>query len=338
MNRRTATLLPLSVALLLAALPSVAGAQTTPAPSSAPAPAPSGGTTTPATTPIPATVAPDTEKPRTPADVPEDYRVDIGDLVSVNVTRHDDVCRTLRIPADGRLRLPRLEKAIAAKGKTCSELADLIAERLRDEGKLVLRPGQVTVTVVEMRVRRIYVRGNAAPRNGDFDLKPGWRITELVAVLGGVQNPERITARLFNPDRPKPVPVNLNAALTKPDSAENVALLEGDTLTLELPHNKRFYVKGEGPRGAFELDERFVYHCRQSERGRTGLPLARRRCLAPQSGGSTVTPTEPLPRQVACPLASGGAVCGAWTRALYFPFGDNRLCDCGKCCPLNCTT
>ena len=249
MNGKSTSIAALVALTLLTIVP--AGAQT-PLTPAAPPPA---GTTLPATTPLPASL--ETPKaPTTPIAVPDDYKVDIGDMININVTRHDDVTRNLRIPADGALRLPRLVKPIQAKGKTCSELVDLITERLRDEGKLVLRPGQVSVTVMEMRVRHIYVRGSLG-RNGDFDLKPGWRITELVAVMGGVPNPDRVTVRLFNPERPAPVKINLDAVLNNPNSPDNIALREGDTLTLELPHNKRLYLKGEGPKGVFELDERF---------------------------------------------------------------------------------
>jgi protein involved in polysaccharide export with SLBB domain len=192
----------------------------------------------------------------TPAEVGDDYRLDVGDLIAIDVRRHEAVSRTVKIPADGRIRLPRLMSAIEAKGKTCAELAELLTQKLTEEGKLVLRPGQVTVNVAEMRIRRIYVRGNSG-RSGDFDLKPGWRITELMAVIGGVPNPERIKAQLLNPNRPKPVNIDLVSALDNPDSAQNLPLQEGDTLTLDLPRNKRFYIKGEGPRGLYELDERF---------------------------------------------------------------------------------
>lgn len=190
------------------------------------------------------------------SDVPDDYKLDVGDMVAIDVRRHEAVSRTLRIPADGNIRLNRLTNPIPAKGKTCTELAEVITKRLQDEGKLVLRPGQVSVSVHEMRIRRIYVRGNAG-RNGDFDLKPGWRVTELIAVAGGVTNPDRVMGRLLNPARPEPLKFDVGKVLKNPDAPENVALMEGDTLTLDVPPNKRFYVKGEGPRGVHELDERF---------------------------------------------------------------------------------
>jgi protein involved in polysaccharide export with SLBB domain len=202
------------------------------------------------------TPAPDRLSSTPAADVPEDYRLDTGDTVSIEVLRHPDATRVLRIPADGMIRLPRLIRPVPARGKTCTELITDLTGRLVTEGKLVLHPGQVSVAVTEMRVRRVYVRGNAG-RSGDYDMKNGWRVTELVAVIGGVTNPERVTARLLNPERPAPVPIDLNRALADPNSSDNVALREGDTLTLDLPKNKRLMVEGEGPRGIHELDERF---------------------------------------------------------------------------------
>jgi protein involved in polysaccharide export with SLBB domain len=211
----------------------------------------SGGNGTPVSATAPATVTNSTA-----AIVPADYRVDTGDLVQIDVARHGDVSRSVRLQADARIRLPRLEQPIAARGKTCAELTDEITRELKTEGKLVLRPGQVTVSVVEMRIRRIFVQGNAG-RSGDFDLKNGWRITELYSVIGGVPNPERVTTKIVNPLRPAPLSLNLMTALNNPDSADNVPLIEGDTIIIDAPHLKRLFVKGEGPRGAHELDERF---------------------------------------------------------------------------------
>jgi protein involved in polysaccharide export with SLBB domain len=194
--------------------------------------------------------------PGTAIEVPDNYRLDTGDVILIDVLRHGDVSRTIRIPADGLVRLPRLAGPLSVRGKTCNQLIEEISGKLVNEGKLVLRPGQVNVSVTEMRMRRVYVRGNAG-RTGEFDLKNGWRITELMAIIGTPAQPERVKARLLNPERPEPVTVNLSGALADPDSADNIALKEGDTLVLEQPRNKRFFVKGEGPRGMHELDERF---------------------------------------------------------------------------------
>ena len=203
--------------------------------------------------PLPASAVP---VPTGDAGAPEDYRLDTGDGVAIEVARHTDVSRAFRLTSDAKIRLPRLSSPILARGKTCAELTAEITERLTKEGKLKLRPNQVLVQVTDMRVRRIYVRGSAG-RSSDYDLKNGWRISELLTILGGVPNPERVTARLLNPKRPEEKKVDLFTALNSPESADNIALQEGDTLIMDLPRNKRLLVKGEGPRGIHELDERF---------------------------------------------------------------------------------
>jgi protein involved in polysaccharide export with SLBB domain len=225
--------------------------------------APSGGQ-------IPAPAAPATPAPApasTPAtdttpvvSAPVDYRLDTDDTINIEVARANgsrfpDVTRSVRIPVDGTFRLGRGTSPIQARGKTCNELETEIREKLTTEGGLRLKPSQVTVSVVGMRQRRVYVSGTAV-RNGEYDLKNGWRVSELVAVIGGVQEPQRVTARLVNPQRPAPVPVDLDAALNNPDAAANIALVEGDTLMLDVPKSNILYVKGEGPRGEYRVDTR----------------------------------------------------------------------------------
>lgn len=230
--------------------------------------------------------------------VPDTYRLDTGDLVQVDVLRHGDVSRAVRLPSDAKLRLPRLATPIDARGKTCTELADEIAKKMTSEGKLHLVPNAVSVSVTDMRVRRIFVRGNAG-RSSDFDLKNNWRVSEAVAVIGGVPNPERITARILNPARPAPISLNLSNALANPDSADNVYLQEGDTLTLDMPRQKRFIVKGEGPRGAHELDERIglrqaLTQLGFSTNGATG-DLHKARLYRHETPGDPNSPTTAVP-------------------------------------------
>lgn len=183
------------------------------------------------------------------------YQLDTGDTIAVRVARHNDVTGTFLIAADGLLTLPRMREPIQTRGRTCAELASMLRASLSHE--LKLRPNQIVVTVVAPRVRRIFVRGTAT-RGGDFDMKNGWRVSELVAVVGGVPQADRVRAQIFNPRRPAKVNIKLTDALEKPDaSPENAVLMEGDTLTLDLPNNKRLFVEGEAPRGKHELDERF---------------------------------------------------------------------------------
>jgi protein involved in polysaccharide export with SLBB domain len=231
--------------ILLLALSAPSGAQV-----SNPLSGGGGGGTPPTSTPAPDRL------PGTAVEVPDNYLLDTGDVITIEVLRHTEVNRTQRIPADGKVRLPRLLSPVTVREKTCADLITEITGKLVTEGKLVLRPGQVNIYVTEMRMRRIYVQGNIG-KTGDYQLQNGWRISELVSVIGSPPQPERVRAKLVNPRRTEPITLNLNAILSNPESPENILLQEGDTLYLEMPRNKRLLVKGEANRGIHELDERF---------------------------------------------------------------------------------
>ena len=185
------------------------------------------------------------------------YRLDTGDTVSISVERHGDVSRTVTLLADATVMLPRMDKPIAARGMTCAELSSAVHKMLNTPRNFVLKPGQVTVSLVGGRVRRVFVRGNAV-RGGDFDLRNDWRVTELVAIMGGIPQPDRVRVSLTNAKRPAPVTIDLAAALASESSPANLALMEGDTIIVNGPQNKILFVKGEGPRGRHEVDERFT--------------------------------------------------------------------------------
>lgn len=196
------------------------------------------------------------------ADAPIDYRLDTDDTINIEVVKYNgerfaDVSRTIRIPVDGTVRLGRGTTPVTARGKTCDELEAEILERLTREGGLKLRENQVNVSVTGMRMRRVFVRGTAS-RGGEFELRNGWRVSELVALLGGVSEPQRVKARIVNARRPASVSIDLEKALSAASSEDNIALIEGDTLMLDSPKSYKFYIKGEATqRGEHKIDERF---------------------------------------------------------------------------------
>lgn len=185
--------------------------------------------------------------------IPADYRLDIGDSVRVDVPAPWNISSTVAIPVDGKVRLPKLKAPVETRGLTCSELAEAL--RRGWSWQYRIRPGQVSVAVAAMRPRRITVQGNAG-RNGETELKPGWRITNLVSSMSGTQNPERLTVTITNPRRPQPVTVDLPAAQADANGPANVALLEGDTVSIMQPRSVRLMIQGEGPMGLYEVDER----------------------------------------------------------------------------------
>lgn len=186
-----------------------------------------------------------------------DYVLDTDDVISIEVQRHADVSKQVKIPADGKLRLPRLKNPVPVRGITCADLVTKLTDVLQSEGKLKLRPDQVQVSLVERRPRRVYLRGNAIG-GAQLDLINGWRISELLATAGKTFQPDRVTVILANPRRPQPLSIDLSAIEKNQDGPENLVLQEGDTLTVNLPRRKRLFIRGTGaPLGEHELDEGF---------------------------------------------------------------------------------
>ncbi len=279
------------------------GATTAPAlPASPIVGAPVGGVppvivpTLPAPSTLPADTTPTTTTPAAPA--PSDYKLDVDDTVTVSVMRHPDVGGSFRIGPDGLLRLQRLTTPIDARGKTVAELIDVIKKQLESEGKLVLRPGQVSVVITGQRMHQVLVRGNAIAGRA-IDLKNGWRVDDLVALMGGIPQPDRLTTQITNPLRPAPVPINLVDALANPTGPQNALLQEGDTVVITAPQMKRLTITGEGPRGLHDVDERLglraiLQQMGFSTNGATG-DLRHSRIIRNETPGNYDTPAKYIP-------------------------------------------
>ena len=80
-----------------------------------------------------------------------------NDLIAVSVYDAPELSRTIRIGADGYIRLPMLKKGIKAEGLHPDELEVAIAQALK-EGNILVDPF-VTVTIAEYHSRPISVSG-----------------------------------------------------------------------------------------------------------------------------------------------------------------------------------
>jgi polysaccharide export outer membrane protein len=92
----------------------------------------------------------------TPANLPA-QKIGADDLVAISVYGSPELTRSVRVSAEGQIRLPMLTLAIPAAGFVPREIESAIAEALRAE-KILVDP-VVTVTVAEYRSRPISVAG-----------------------------------------------------------------------------------------------------------------------------------------------------------------------------------
>jgi polysaccharide biosynthesis/export protein len=84
-------------------------------------------------------------------------RIGADDLVAISVYGSPELTRSVRVSAEGQIRLPMLTRGVPAAGLVPREIESAIAAALRAE-KILIDP-VVTVTVAEYRSRPISVAG-----------------------------------------------------------------------------------------------------------------------------------------------------------------------------------
>lgn len=185
-------------------------------------------------------------------------KIGANDLLSISVYGAPELTRTVRVSAEGFLRLPMLKQKVEAKGLMPSDLEEKIAAALSAE-EILVQP-VVTVTIAEYHSRPISVAGavkvpltfqalgkttllEALTRAQGLSSEAGTEIlvTRPALTAGGVARVERI-----------PVKGLIDAA----DPALNVTLEGGEEV--RVPQVGRVFVVGNVRRpGAFKIEDGF---------------------------------------------------------------------------------
>ena len=119
-----------------------------------------------------------------------------NDLIAVSVYDSPELSRTIRVGADGAIRLPMLKQRVRADGLLPAELETAVAEALHAE-QLLVEP-VVTVTIAEYHSRPISIAG--AVRN-PITFQAAGSVTLLDALtraggLGADAGPEILVSRM----------------------------------------------------------------------------------------------------------------------------------------------
>lgn len=181
-----------------------------------------------------------------------DYVMGPDDVIEITVPSHPGLDKTLTILPDGKVTYIEIGEVQAA-GKTTRQLAEEIKAALEKTRNNV----QVTVSVKEIHSRKVRVAG--AVRNPSaYDLKPSWRMLDLVAVAGGFSaRPARITGRIIRANG-EVIKLDVAAAMANPDSPANPPLQREDLLLFEEldPALNKVYVIGQVAKpGAYDLGD-----------------------------------------------------------------------------------
>lgn len=109
-----------------------------------------------------------------------DYRLGIGDVIHIFVWHEQELTQTTVVRPDGKISLP-LAGEFTVAGKSTVQIQDVIRDRLL---RFVVKP-QVTVSVVEIHSRQVYITGQVQ-RPGAYPLSGKLSVLQLIASAGGL--------------------------------------------------------------------------------------------------------------------------------------------------------
>lgn len=185
-------------------------------------------------------------------------RIGANDLVAVSVYDAPELTRTVRVGADGFLRLPMLKRRIKAEGLMPSELETAIASALVAE-QLIVDPF-VTITIAEYNSRPISVAG-AVRQPITFQAAGPVSLLEALTRAGGLSpeaGPEILVSRAQS-GADGTVTSLVQRILVKglidaADPTLNVALIGGEEI--RVPESGKVYVIGNVKKpGAFAVQD-----------------------------------------------------------------------------------
>jgi len=157
------------------------------------------------------------------------YKIGPQDLLKIDVWREDQLTRTVPVRPDGKITLPLLNDVQAA-GLTPMELAAVIGEELK---KYINNP-QVTVSLMEINSRRVYVTGEVT-KAGAYALLPHMTVLQALSGSGGFTQFARVkniyVLRTENGKQIK-LPFNYKEAISGKNPEQNIELRPGDVIVV----------------------------------------------------------------------------------------------------------
>lgn len=108
------------------------------------------------------------------------FTLGAADIIHINVWKNADLSQTVTVGPDGFVSLPLLGDVHVA-GMTTNQMAQLITSRL----SAYVVSAQVTVSVIDVRSRQVYVMGQVG-KPGGYPLVAPITVLQLIAQAGGL--------------------------------------------------------------------------------------------------------------------------------------------------------
>jgi len=156
------------------------------------------------------------------------YILGASDVIHVNVWENLELSQTVTVGPDGFVSLP-LVGDIHVAGMTGNQLGAMLASRL---SAYIVHP-QVTVSVVDIRSRKVYVLGQVS-KPGGYPLIASINVLQLIAEAGGLNNFAKkggIVILRQSPNGVQKINFNYNNVI-QGEGKQNIDLQPGDTVVV----------------------------------------------------------------------------------------------------------
>jgi len=158
-----------------------------------------------------------------------DYKIGPQDVVRIDVWKEPEISRTIPVRPDGKVSLPLLNDVQAA-GLTAIQLSNAIRNGLT---KYLNNP-QVTVTVMEINSRRVYITGEVN-RPGALPLLPNMTVLQALSSGGGFTQFAKLkNIYVLRSEDGKQIklPFNYREVVKGKNQEQNILLLPGDVIVV----------------------------------------------------------------------------------------------------------
>jgi polysaccharide export outer membrane protein len=156
-----------------------------------------------------------------------DYIIGDGDILYISVWENPDLSQEAIVRPDGKISFPLIDEVLA-QGKTISELDKEISTRLKE----YIRIPDVSISLKRMGGSKVVILGQVeAP--GVYSLTGRRTVLEAISLAGGFTADSVASSVIVikgSLSNPKAERINLNQAIHKPDSQQNIVLESEDVV------------------------------------------------------------------------------------------------------------
>jgi len=163
--------------------------------------------------------------------VTTDYTIGPEDVLEITVWRNTDLSKVVAVRPDGRISLPLIGD-VAAAGRTAAQLAEAIAEKLKE----FKENPQVSIVVKEVNSYAIYVLGEVT-KPGKYPLKSKTTLLQAITLASGFTPAaarNKIVVFRFGElgGKDTKIKASYDDIIMRDESPQNIQLKPGDTIVV----------------------------------------------------------------------------------------------------------